>query len=158
MIHYIPDTNEKYSITEDGVVTMHYRIGKSNNKIECNKKLKEYKMRRRDNLPIVKINQVSRSVSSLVYLVFNFTRCEDCNCKVEKGQRKRICKNCFTIAEKKRAHTSVIEIKKHYSAKMLGLSVKELTDELYLSHKLNLKSIRLIKSKSNESNSLQSVK
>lgn len=149
MIHYIPDTNEKYSITEDGIVTMHYRIGKNNNKIECNKILKEYKMARRDDRQVLKINQVSRSVSSLVYLVFNFTRCKDCNCKVKKEQRKRICKLCFDISENKRAAISSIEIKKHYSAKMLGLLVKELPNELYIAHKLKLKSSRLIKSNFN---------
>ena len=79
---YIKDTNDQYSIRENGQVIIHYRLKRITNtrkdKIYCNDILKT-----RRNCVNITINQkiISFSVNTLLFKYFNCSICNQCNSK-----------------------------------------------------------------------------
>jgi len=152
MINYIPETDEKYSITEEGVVTMHYKISSSMNKIKCNKVMTTFIKKNKSVLKIRFLNKplASKSIESLVHMTYGFTKCKHCNSKINGKMKDRRCYNCTLSYDKLASRKARENIVPFYIAQLSGLKRKEVTNEFHEVYKSKIEIIRLIKQKSNE--------
>lgn len=160
MIHYIPNTNEKYSITEDGIITMHYFFSSKRNKIQSNRLVKPIISKGNSPSMHILINEVRTkpSVRTLIYITFGFTKCKHCDCKIKLTKKRCTCNKCKKEIVRKYVEISIEDVSRNYTAKLLKIKSKEVPVELQEIYKNQLKTKRLIKLKSNESNTLQSFK
>lgn len=158
MIHYIPDTNEKYSITKKGIITMHYNGENINSK--CNKKVSFQIKGNNKVLKIVNSDKIrtSTTVDALIFRTFNYKTCNDCGSKIYGKKGAYSCVECNKRKDREFGIKDRTNLAKSYCAAKMSLKKDELNDELYLIYKIQLETKRLIKAKSNESKILQCVK
>jgi hypothetical protein len=102
---FIENTNEQYSIREDGVVIRHYTRNYNINTKTIDKIVLNIEILR-DNKGVVFIGNGKRvSVNKLLRLYFKHVYCIKCNSKVEDlgiGKRtKSLCNNCIAIPKKR---------------------------------------------------------
>ena len=149
---YIENTNQQYSIREDGMIFIHYRIKRITNtrkdKITCN-----------DVLSIIRDNSVDisytdkirrKSINSLLFEHFGYKICNQCSSKFIPNISPVKCDNCRKTNKKVSANKYAKEwyknntelakqiarnnnkkVTKTYVAQILDIKSSNLTDELY---------------------------
>lgn len=144
MIHYIPDTNNRYSITQKGIVTSYYYIHNTGKLIKTKSLVCVFKDSNGKDAVNLNINKKVKTfaIKKLIYITFGYTICVNCNLKIYSDTKKLRCAKCTSANG-----LDIINITKSYCAKILMIKTSDLTDELYNIHKLNIQLKRLIKSK-----------
>tara|TARA_R110000851_G_scaffold296262_1_gene451328 strand:- start:1920 stop:2423 length:504 start_codon:yes stop_codon:yes gene_type:complete len=82
--HFIKDTNEKYSIREDGILISHKKKG--------DKIIKTFK-----GFAVLSVNnrRINVFITYLIKTYFNYFLCKSCNTKVQGNDKKRtLCNKC----------------------------------------------------------------
>lgn len=146
MIHYIPNTNNKYSITEKGVVTMHYKNYISSI-IKCKIILSSHINKRNDK--IVSINRIPWSIERLIFCTYGYTLCKKCNSKIYKTVKTKQCDSCNKDWHNVNNKFQRDNITKLFTSIAYRIPVNKVTNDLNNIHILNEKIKRLIKSKQN---------
>jgi hypothetical protein len=149
---FIEGTNEQYSIREDGAIIRYY-TKKRNKSIEI--LLNPIVLIPKTGKLLMNINGIPKNVSISIllfnYFLNNITKCKQCNEKMQYVKHtKSVCKKC--IAKNMRGNTqrwrnkniekaresgkktqkkSVKAITKYYVSCLLGISVKDLSNEAY---------------------------
>jgi len=155
---FIEDTNEQYSIREDGVLIRHYCI----NARTKEKKYKDVETfgaldNRKTRTSIVfswRINnkKLHKTQGALLVEYFGYKLCKISNCsgKVYKKERYH-CEDCVkkNINEvfKNTRKAEIKNITKHYVSSKLNISIHELTNDMYNLYKANLYNKRLLSKK-----------
>jgi hypothetical protein len=127
---FIEGTNQQYSIREDGFVirnylTSHGKIVYTSREVKSNK----------NSINLNTINGRKRfTLSLLMKQYYDGVECEHCENKVTL-KYKRICENCELTINTRAKKNSIKKVSKWYVAKLLDISIKELTEELYNHHK-----------------------
>lgn len=102
---FIKNTNEQYSIREDGVIIIHYKLTWKNNKtkVGINKVMKLYNKR----YSTISINNqnVSLSINTLLLEYFGFKYCTSCNNKIKDGEKCNDCKKLVIKNYNKKSRT-----------------------------------------------------
>jgi hypothetical protein len=106
---FIEDTNEQYSIREDGVIISNYRVRYSPLHDKYFKSFKEIELKQTkdDKAVRITVNDKKKVVygRKLIFEYFNISICKKCNLNVNYYLQKNICKKCISksrsIREKK---------------------------------------------------------
>jgi hypothetical protein len=102
---FIEDTNEQYSIREDGAVISHYRLRYSplQGKYFMIFENKELKLSKKDKNVNINTKNGKKTVSpkKLLFEYFKYSICKKCNSKVEQDLLKSVCKNCIRLNKNK---------------------------------------------------------
>ena len=105
--HFIKDTNEQYSIREDGVIVKHFiwRGRKEYNHKIIKDTLIPYKKHPTRNVLYVAIRSNGKTFNffknALLAKYFSFIICPSCNNKVRVSSHIRVCKTCVKENETK---------------------------------------------------------
>jgi hypothetical protein len=128
---FINNTNQQYSIREDGEIIRNYLT--SHGKIVYTSK--KVKISINNMININTINGRKRfSVPLLLKQYYNGIKCKYCENKVI-DKYKTICKDCNLLINKKSTKKAIEKLNKWYIAKTLNINVKNLNEELYIHHK-----------------------
>jgi hypothetical protein len=143
--HFIKDTNEQYSIREDGVLISHSTYHQK----------RDIEIKLTGNKACIKVNNKWTTVSTRVLLIkyFNTIHCKTCSTTITTA-RNKYCKECARKRKSKRStkwkdnnHDRCMELSKEqqqrdtksitkgYVSNLLRLNCAEITDELYNHHR-----------------------
>jgi hypothetical protein len=96
--HFIKDTNEQYSIREDGVIVRHYRLSPKKGIVYQEKVLTVYTAKN-NNYQYLKLRVKGKykgiALTTLLFKYLNYTLCVECKEKIKglSGSR-RLCPTC----------------------------------------------------------------
>lgn len=97
---FIENTNEQYSIREDGVVIKHYKKFYSKKRghriIFKDEEVKVSKVNKSVNIYYNKINK-NITIKQLLFKYFNYCICKKCNFKIKENLPQGICSNCLKL-------------------------------------------------------------
>jgi hypothetical protein len=138
---FIEDTNEQYSIREDGNVIKHYKKQRISNTItidiETNNIIKVLK----GNCIDIHFNGKAKrlSISNLLTEYFGYSICNQCSNKFIPNISPVKCDCCRdtnrNISSNNYGKKATTELTRNYIANTLNISIDKLTDDLYYHHK-----------------------
>lgn len=134
--HFIKDTNEKYSIREDGIIISHKKKG--------DKIIKTYK-----GFAVLSVNntRINVFITYLIKTYFNYFLCKSCNSKVQGNEKKRtLCNKCKISVKESNAKyfKNITDLGKKKRLLYKRKSIIELKD-FYIKDKLKVTNINIPK-------------